>query len=273
MRKYLITGDTHGKVLERLQQIDQTAYPVNETAVVILGDAGLNFYLNKTDERNKQRVNDFGYIVYCVRGNHEERPERIPDIQNYWDDEIRGWVRYQPQYPNIRYLLDGGVYHFNGYYTLVIGGAYSVDKWYRLSKYTPQELAEKKWTGWFEYEQLTEREMQWITESCGDRTFDIVLSHTCPLSWQPRDLFLSGLDQSTVDNSMELWLDDFKDKIRWSVWLFGHYHADRLERPGVEQYFLAIEELGTIMKRWRTYYDTGELDWYLRKSPNFYMSF
>ena len=66
---------------------------------------------------------------------------------------------------------------------------------------------------------------------------------------------------------MEVWLDSFKDKINWNVWLFGHFHADRMERPHVEQYFKAIENLEEIWKRWN---DPNYLfPAYFRKSPNF----
>ena len=68
---------------------------------------------------------------------------------------------------------------------------------------------------------------------------------------------------------MEHWLDEVRESIAWRYWLFGHFHADRIERPYVEQYFNDIEELDEIVKRWKRYDETGELDWYLVKSPNF----
>ena len=110
-----------------------------------------------------------------------------------------------------------------------------------------------KWTGWNKDEQLTKEEMNSISERFSGKHFTLVLSHTCPVSWQPFDLFLSGLDQSTVDNTMENWLETFKDKIDWDIWLFGHYHDDRLVRPGVEMYYNGIEDLQDILMRW-----TGE---------------
>ena len=70
IKNYLVTGDTHGQVLERLGHI---GYPPDETALIILGDMGLNFYLNKTDRKNKRNVNATGFRIYAVRGNHEER--------------------------------------------------------------------------------------------------------------------------------------------------------------------------------------------------------
>jgi hypothetical protein len=70
---------------------------------------------------------------------------------------------------------------------------------------------------------------------------------------------------------MEVWLGKFKDMISWGVWLFGHYHADRLERPYVEQFYEEVEDLNSIMARWEKYSDTQELDWWLPKARDFYM--
>lgn len=260
--KWLVTGDTHGAVATRLMKIGETDYPKDDTAIIILGDAGINFYLNKTDIKNKKIINDIGYRVYCVRGNHEERPENLSYIVYIYDHDVNGWVIYEPDYPNIRYLMDGNTYTINGHSVLVIGGAYSVDKWYRLSRSSKNA----KWTGWFEQEQLDAEEMAEIEKEQSGKHFDFVLSHTCPYSWQPFDLFLRGVDQSTVDNSMEHWMDEFKNKIDWTVWLFGHFHDDRLVRPGVEMFYTEIEELDLIWHRWTS---GEEIPWWINKDPNY----
>ena len=69
---------------------------------------------------------------------------------------------------------------------------------------------------------------------------------------------------------MELWLEEVKDYVDWNIWCFGHYHADRIERPYVEMFSLETEDLSTIYERWKKYENEG-LDWWLPKSPNFYM--
>lgn len=259
IKQWLVTGDTHGKNYKRLQTI--TGDP-NETAVIILGDAGFNFYLNKSDRKEKRLCQETGYTIYCVRGNHEERPENISIMQQWYDEEIKGIVYREAEFPNIRYLMDGCVYSIHGHSALVIGGAYSVDKWYRLSHFPTNA----KWTGWFKDEQLTKAEMAHIEKQFAGQHFDFILSHTCPYSWQPFDLFLGGIDQSTVDNSMELWLDQFKELISWDVWLFAHFHDTRLVRPGAEMYYHEIEALETIYKRWTS---GAQLDGLLKKDPNF----
>lgn len=265
--KWFVTGDTHGEVDKRIFNLIQNKNIENpeETAMIILGDAGFNFYLNGKDTKLKHKVEQFQVWIYCLRGNHEERPENL-NYSLVYDENVQGLVYIDPVVSKIRYFVDGETYNINGYTVLTIGGAYSVDKWYRLSNASDKPNA---WTGWFKDEQLNANEMLTISHHTKDKSYDFVFSHTCPLSWEPKDLFISGLDQSTVDKSMENWLDQLKDNFNWNIWLFGHYHADRLERPHVEQFFLGIEDLNLIWDQWNNTDNT--MTWLINKSPNYYM--
>ena len=219
-----------------------------------MGDVGLNYYLNKKDEYEKNRVDKTGYILYCLRGNHEERPSLL----NYpvvYDEDVCGDVYVQPEHPNIKYLLDGGgVYNFGGFSCLTVPSAYSVDKFYRL---------QNDWK-WFPFEQLCKTEQTSLEATASGRHYDFVLSHTCPIDWEPNDLFLGVIDQSTVDKSMEIWLNELKKKITWTYWLFGHYHADRLERKNVLQMFEEAYSLSEML-------DMMEDPIYFTKAPGYYM--
>lgn len=270
IKNWLVRGDTHGN-FSWMYNGSLDNYKPEETAIIILGDAGFNFYLNKNDEHKKKEINECGYTFYCVRGNHEARPSDIPGMLEVFDSEVNGYIYVQSEYLHIRYFKDYGIYNINGYSVGVIGGAYSVDKWYRLARagYLTQDYNDPKKTGWFSNEQLTSEEMKAAEYLFKGKKLDFVLTHTCPYSWRPTDLFLQGVNQSTVDNSMELWMDELKDKFEWNIWLFGHYHADRLERPHVEMYFNDIDELEVIYNRWRQYDSTGTLPWWITKSPNF----
>lgn len=273
-----LVSDTHGGLatITRISDIQRNMpnYKPEETAILILGDSGLNFWLNKTDKKYKKLLNSMGYHIYCVRGNHEQRPELVKDMISIEDKDVNNAVWMEEAFPNIRYFVDGYIYNLCGYSALVIGGAYSVDKWYRLARagYNPEEAetADPKKCGWFKDECLTAAEMATIMEEVKGESVDFILSHTCPLYWEPTDLFLNGIDQSTVDKSMEVWLDELKDNVKWKCYLFGHYHADRIERPHVEQFYQEYEDVESIIARWNKYDETGELDWYLPKSPNFY---
>jgi 3-oxoacid CoA-transferase subunit A len=260
IKHWLFSGDTHGYTATRIANIkrNRNDLPPEDTAIVFLGDVGLNYYLNKKDKRAKELVNSYGYLVYCVRGNHEARPFAVTGMQLYNDPEVNGFVYREPEYPNIRYLIDTFDYTIGGQRTLIIGGAYSVDKYYRL---------EQGWN-WFEDEQLTPEEKSVIADKLTYNHYDLILAHTCPYSWRPTDLFLAGLDQSKVDSTMELWLEELKDKFKDSIYLFGHYHDDRLVREKVEMYYTKYDTLENILVRW----DSGKQpDYYYPKDPNYYM--
>ena len=278
LKHLIFTGDTHGgfTAITRTSDIQQNMpeYKPEETMIVILGDAGLNFWLNNTDKKYKKLLNSMNCHIYCVRGNHEQRPELIEGMALVNDENVNNVVYMEEAFPNIRYFVDGKIYNLLGYKCLVIGGAYSIDKWYRLARagYSRDEgeTADPKKCGWFKDECLTAAEMATIMQEVKGESVDFILSHTCPLSWEPTDLFLNGIDQSTVDKSMEMWLDELKDNVKWKYWLFGHYHADRIERPHVEQFYQEYEDVESIIARWNKYDETGELDWWLPKSAAFY---
>lgn len=263
IKKWIITGDTHGQVVSRLGNITHNMDNIvpEETAVIILGDAGLNYYLNKTDRKNKQYSSNYGLRIYCVRGNHEARPQNLESMKLVDDADVGGKVYMEEKFPLIRYFVDGGEYTIDGKSVLVIGGAYSVDKYYRLAR------ANGGFSGWFEDEQLSAEERAEILAKVTGKRYDLVLTHTAPSTWEPTDLFLRGIDQSTVEKDMEYWLKEVALSISWGHWLFGHYHADRIEAPHVEQFFNEYEDLNDILNRWKLYDETGELEWWLPKSP------
>ena len=147
-----LVSDTHGNTATRLKNIQVRMENIipEETGVIILGDAGINYYFSDWELSNKKHLNNTGFKIYCVRGNHEERPEHIHTMATWYDEEVKGIIFREPEYPNIRYLKDGEIYTFGAYTAFILGGAYSVDKHWRLE------------TGkcWFPNEQLTESEMR-----------------------------------------------------------------------------------------------------------------
>lgn len=44
---------------------------------------------------------------------------------------------------------------------------------------------------------------------------DIVLLHTCPLKYEPTEVFMKGINQSNVDKSMEKFLDKVEESINY----------------------------------------------------------
>ena len=62
-------------------------------------------------------------------------------------------------------------------------------------------------------------------------------------------------------------MDEVQKQVSWKLWLFGHYHSDRIELPHVEMFSFEIEPLNAIIERWEDYDNGGELAWYIPQSP------
>lgn len=243
---WFIRGDTHGDFSWLKQHMFEALDPAN-TAFIILGDCGINIGKEPHDSDVKRAIARTGFNLYCVRGNHEIRPSDVKGIKLEWDPHVQGNVYVEPQYPTIKYFQDYGIYYIKTekreYRTLIISGGYSIDKYWRLkNKYF-----------WYPYEQLSTSEMKEIEVllSQTNEKFDFVFSHTCPYSWMPRELFLSQVDQSLVDNTMELWMDKIKDKIKFNCWIFGHYHSNKIIQPHVELMYNNIKLLDNINDYWK----------------------
>lgn len=216
-KQWVLVGDIHGD-LERIRQLAKTYNP-KETNLIFLGDLGANYFLNFKDVNIKNTMRFAGFTYYALRGNHEERPENIPTMKKKYDWDVCGYIWYEEEYPMIRYFLDeGGNYTIDGKEVLVLPGAYSIDKYYRLSQ---------GWH-WFEDEQMSVTEQVLLTNKIMPH-YDYILSHTCPLSFQEeiKDLFLKGIDQDLVDDSMEVFFELIRKGTHYDYWYFGHYHDDR----------------------------------------------
>mgnify|MGYP004657922123 FL=1 len=186
-----ITGDTHGDFY-RFGHLG-----LNEDDImIILGDVGINYYLDEYDKKLKKRLKRYNFKFFCIQGNHEERPE---NISSYHEVEMFGGkVFVEDEYPNLIFAKNGELYNIDGKSILVIGGAYSIDKDYRISKGYP----------WFKDEQLTEQERLDILDKYSGKHVDIILSHTCPLKYEPKESFKLSLPQIAVDKSMEYFLNE-----------------------------------------------------------------
>lgn len=68
--------------------------------------------------------------LLCIHGNHERRPTAGLGYERA--QRFGGEVMVQPEFPNQLFALDGEVYELGGQSCIAIGGAYSIDKEYRL---------------------------------------------------------------------------------------------------------------------------------------------
>lgn len=212
-----ITGDTHGN-FKRIEKFCNKFRTTREDVMIIVGDAGINYYEDRRDAVLKEFLSGLPITIFCIHGNHEQRPECIASYKEMkWKN---GFVYVEDSYPNLLFAKDGEIYNLNGKKTLVLGGAYSVDKYYRLIN----------GIRWFPNEQPSAEIKHKVSQVLCDTDWsvDLVLSHTTPLKYEPTEVFLPMIDQSTVDKSTEEWLNRIEDNLSYEKWYCGHYHTEKV---------------------------------------------
>lgn len=209
-----VTGDIHGNPRPVILFAEKMKLTADDT-VVLLGDVGVNFDRNYRDERSKNLLNSLPCTVFCIHGNHEIRPQNIPGYEEtFWNG---GKVFVEPKWPKLLFAKDGEIFSLAGRRCLVIGGAYSVDKDYRL----------EHGYGWWPDEQPSEETKRYVESQTAANHIDIILSHTCPFKYEPREMFLNAVDQNTVDDSTERWLDKIEESVHYDAWYCGHWHTNK----------------------------------------------
>ena len=221
--RIFLTGDKHGDFFDLMG--DSVRYGFTEhDLLIILGDVGVNYYGKafggSKDRESKERLSQIPSTVLCIHGNHEMRPTSWEIREKYRRIDWMGDAAYiEDAFPRLIFAEDGSRYAINGREFLVIGGAYSVDKWHRILRRFR----------WFPDEQLSEEEKDSIREKVrthGNRE-DIILAHTCPIDHQPIECFLTGIDESRVDTTTEEFLQEITDSIEYNRFYCGHWHTDK----------------------------------------------
>lgn len=216
--RVFITGDKHGD-FRSIEHFVKNYDTTLEDYLIILGDAGVNYYNNTEDYYRKKKLSELPINIIFIHGNHEIRPQNIPTYKWHLIENELGGVFYQEDdFPNLLFA-HRGVFWLGGKRFLVCDGAYSIDKFFRLDLGQP----------WWPDEQMNDDDKDFI-RSCISfcPKFDFVLSHAAPLSHEPTHLFLRGFN-FIVDDSTPRFLEEVYNSINQDYltqWYFGHYHGD-----------------------------------------------
>lgn len=228
MPHVFISGDRHGDYRD-VEQFCLKWNTSKDDLLIILGDNGVNYWGPHRDKKLKNYLSALPITFFMIKGNHDQRPS----LKSYHiapEDAhplVKGSMLVEDEWPS---LLFAPMYGRMEFFTsvgwqsaFILGGAYSADKWYRLEM---QALGYSCYR-WFSDEQMTSWEMKEAFSMAQDCECDFILSHTCPFKYIPRDMFLSQIDQSTVDDTMEHWMDGFEESVPYEKWYCGHWHTDR----------------------------------------------
>lgn len=209
------TGDPHGSKHEITRLCNRLRLTDKDT-IVVLGDVGANYYGDERDNELKSAFRRLKPTILCVHGNHEMRPASVPSYKTR--EWCGGRVWYEEAYPNMLFPKDGDIFTMEGLTHLVIGGAYSVDKYYRLMR----------GYNWWPDEQPSDEIKAYVEAQIRKVPHvDVVISHTCPYRYEPVEAFLPMINQDTVDASTEHWLDKIEAQLDYDAWMCGHWHINK----------------------------------------------
>jgi predicted phosphodiesterase len=189
--KVLIAGDIHGN-LSHLRHLGRRAQERDIDRIFQVGDFGYWEHMREGVEflNNAEKVAVAHEVtVYFLDGNHDNRDLLL---NNYNERDEEGFIIVRP---HVRYADRGHRWTWDRTRFIALGGAYSVDKEYRLG-------LEKAGSGkperyWFSGEEMTDDDMARILvpdiepwEFLGvlveyERPVDVILAHDKPRSSNP----------------------------------------------------------------------------------------
>ena len=219
-----IIGDRHGMKDGFSEKMlpGQSAWTADDT-VIVTGDFGYVMYGEENVAEEKATLNMLEkkpYTILFCDGNHEgfDYLEQYPEERRYGAPvrKIRN---------NIYWLQRGYIYTINEKTFFVMGGAYSIDKDFRLSY---QALTGDKI--WFAQELPTAQEYHRAIQSlkAHDHKVDYIITHTAPKLLIPR---LIGKFPDHHDLELTGFLDWVDHEVSYQHWYFGHFHLDEILSP------------------------------------------
>lgn len=191
MDKILVVGDIHAHWVKLNRLIDI------ERPDIILQVGDLGYWPHIYPMKHVDMKNT---VMYFCPGNHEDwiALNSLEDLMVH---------------PHVFYMPKGSMLTLaSGHNVLFMGGAYSVDKEFRVPGYS-----------WFPDEMISAQDM----ENLPDDKIDIIISHTSPLEFGMKGN-LPGMPQ-VADQSQD-YLSQLLEKYSPSQWFFGHWHTSAAGR-------------------------------------------
>jgi predicted phosphodiesterase len=205
-----VTGDTHGDI--DFRKLNTTNFPeqklmTRDDYLIILGDFGVPWCNDQTDEWLLNWHQDKNYTTLFVDGNHENFDLLYQLPLEEWNG---GLVRKIT--PNILQLTRGQVFNLQGSTFFTFGGAASQDKETR-----------KEFISWWSQEMPNYQEMDTALEnlSAHDNQVDFILTHTAP------NYVVKRILGDHREDPISRMLMEFDRSVSFKRWFFGHLHVDQ----------------------------------------------
>ncbi len=181
------TGSTHGD-FERIRSFCEEMNMGQEDVMVILGDSGI-----ESSDEAKAVLAKIPATILCMQNAAGKQTGAVAKYTRaIWNG---GRVLYEPAFPNILFAQDGDIYQIGKLVTLVLNDGLRKDS-------------------------FRDRIFEHLVSVDWDVT--LVLSRFAPMKYLPADLASTG-DGMAVERALDL-LDD---RLKYWVWLCGHYPVQR----------------------------------------------
>jgi len=235
-----VTGDLHGNADNDMKKLTSVKWAYGTTLtkqdyLICCGDFGLAYWDDEEEIYWRQWLNNKPWTTLFCDGNHEnfDRLKSLPTR-----DMFGGYVgQVSDSIFHLRrgevYTIDGGVHGLQKFF--VFGGASSYDKAWRVNDMAEYERKHKHppvIKKWYPQEIPSGEEIENGYENLSrhDWDVDVVISHTGPHSDIP-DFIPSFYDNeermSRIFDPVAFMLQDFKDKLTFRAWVFGHFHQTK----------------------------------------------
>ena len=208
-----VTGDTHGSM--GMSKFNTKNFPIQKELtkddyMIICGDFGLVFSLDKEEEYWLNWLNNKNYVTLFCCGNHENFDALDKYPVSIWNGGKVHFIK-----DNVIHLMRGQIFTINGKKIFTFGGADSIDKQHRTEgkSWWKREMPSNA-----EYEEGLDN-----LEKC-DWKVDYVISHDC--SQGVFEKLMAGLWVKSL-TSINKYFEVLEEKLEYKQWYFGHYHEDR----------------------------------------------
>lgn len=202
-----VTGDMHGEHGKLLAAEKEVSLQEGDL-LIVCGDFGYIFKDNKQEQLFLDEIETRPYTLCFVDGNHENFEALYRYPQQDWNGGQVHRIRN-----NIFHLMRGQIYEIDGKSIFTMGGAYSIDKYFRTEglSWWPEELPNRE-----EYDTA-------IRNLLGrGKKVDYVFTHTMPY----KTIWTNGWFPDPHDRELTGFLEWILYEIQYKHWFCGHFHVD-----------------------------------------------
>jgi Icc-related predicted phosphoesterase len=232
--KILMAGDTHGDGAH-VRYLLQVAQRKGCSCIFVLGDfgywehmpQGVNFL-----DRANLNANLKNIPIYFLDGNHDKTSLLLEKYD--WPEQIddEGFLLVRPY---VRYARRGHAWNWDGVRFIALGGAYSVDKSWRLER---EDKTNRPESLWFPEEEMTDEDMDNVLTNQTTQYVDVMLAHDKPFTSEP-DWNRKHFDECLPNQHR---LQRAVDVLHPLLYLHGHLHFRYSDEIGTE-HFTQVEGL------------------------------